>query len=88
MKIILLLAALLFAGSTFYITMTDITWMWARAAYPTYPMGDGTMNELMTGLSHFSLTIIVIAILYEFVKIILPIIKKKREQKKKDPDGK
>lgn len=88
MKKILLLAALLFAGSTFYLTMRDITWMWARAAYPTYPMGNGSLTGLMTGLMHFSLTIIVVAMIWEVVKALLPIIKKKREQKKKDPDGK
>lgn len=88
MKIILLLAIVLFAGSTFYLTMRDITWMWARAAYPTYPMGYGSLTGLMTGLMHFSLTIIVIIMIWELVKIILPIIKKRRESKRKDTDDK
>ena len=88
MKKILLLAALLFAGSTFYLTMRDITWMWARAAYPTYPMGNGSLTGLMTGLFYFSLTIIVIIMIWELVKIILPIIKKRRESKRKDTDDK
>ncbi len=88
MKIILLLAIVLFAGSTFYLTMRDITWMWARAAYPTYPMGYGSLTGLMTGLMHFSLTVIVAVMIWEFIKIILPIIKKKREQKHKTSDDK
>ncbi len=88
MKRISLFAAIIFIVSGFYLAIEDATQLWSRKAYPTQALWNGYRDGIMTGLFYFSLTIIVIIMIWELVKIILPIIKKRRESKRKDTDDK